>query len=139
MPFFKKVLKQNPDDPQALLNLGAALHLAGDYAGAETVLQRLIRRSPANILPLLFMIENRLAAGDVQTAQNYHNQLMLGFSLADISWNLRQLPDNRVQPPFQAAHLNRVIAKYYQALSGEIADKSGPSGAGAGSSTKNGS
>jgi tetratricopeptide (TPR) repeat protein len=128
MPFFKKVLQRHPDDPQALLNLGAALHLAGDYAGAEKVLQRLLQRSPKNIVPLLFMIDNRLAAGDVQTAQNYQNQLMHGFSLADISKNLSQLPGNPVQPPFQATRVNQVLGKYYQALSGEIAAGSGPPG-----------
>jgi Tfp pilus assembly protein PilF len=97
--YFRNALATAPFYQEALINLGFAYSLNGDYRNAEVFLRRAHRIRPRNMLPLLGLIENNLRAGDVLQAKAYTDDLISLFKMTAVKNQLLDISKNNLLPP----------------------------------------
>jgi tetratricopeptide (TPR) repeat protein len=76
LPIFKKCLKLYPNNKKALINRGACLTLLGEQRAAEWTLRLAHTRYPREILPVLWLIDTNVKAGDTKDSDHYLNRLL---------------------------------------------------------------
>ena len=81
LPYFKKYLKLAPYSKRAMINRGACLNLLGEYRAAEWALGYAHVNYRQDILPILWLADTNLKAGDIKDSQHYLNRL---FALVNI-------------------------------------------------------
>jgi tetratricopeptide (TPR) repeat protein len=78
LPFFKKCLQSYPNNKRAMINRGAGLTVLGEQRAAEWALRLAHTRYPREILPVLWLIDTNVKAGDTRDSDYYLN-LLLGL------------------------------------------------------------
>lgn len=79
IPYFRGALKWAPHDRDALLYMGIAFSLSGQYERAEWFLRRVRVIYPNDALILFWLAENRLRAGKNDAADEYLDILLTAF------------------------------------------------------------
>ncbi|MBT8367983.1 MAG: tetratricopeptide repeat protein, partial [Deltaproteobacteria bacterium] len=97
--YFRKALTAAPFFKDALMNVGVAYSLNGDYRNADVFLWRAHRVRPRNMLPLLGLIENNLRAGDVLQAKAYADDLISFYKMSAVKNQLLDISANNLLPP----------------------------------------
>jgi len=87
---FNKALEMAPDDGQALMNMGIALSMSNLYEKAEYYLKKAL--SYDRLIVLFSLIENRLKADDINSAEKYSQELLNSFNFNAI---INRLKENR--------------------------------------------
>jgi Tfp pilus assembly protein PilF len=82
LPFFRKCLQLYPNNKKAMINLGACLTVLGQQRAAEGALRLAHTRYPREILPVLWLIESNVKAGDTKDSDHFLNRL---FALTDMN------------------------------------------------------
>jgi Tfp pilus assembly protein PilF len=82
LPIFEKSLQLYPNNKKALINRGACLTALGQQRAAEWALRLAHTRYPREILPVLWLIETNVKAGDTKDSDHFLNRL---FALTDMN------------------------------------------------------
>jgi tetratricopeptide (TPR) repeat protein len=108
---FKEIYQKKSDNKITALNFGIALSLAGKYKKAEHFLRRANQMFPS-ILPVFWLIENSIRAGDTDKTDYYIDELSDSHTISSIQNNLRELPKDK-----------RLVMISQQLLASAIAEK----------------
>jgi tetratricopeptide (TPR) repeat protein len=73
---FKKVVQLSPRNAQALLNLGAAFNLAGDYRKAKLILKTALAEDPGNRLIMVWLVDTGIRSNDPEDTRRYLEKLL---------------------------------------------------------------
>jgi tetratricopeptide (TPR) repeat protein len=96
LPFFKKCLQLYPAHKKALINRGACLTLLGEQRAAEWAFRWAHTRYPQEILPLLWLIETNLKAGDTEDSDLFLYRLLDRVQIVDLISILKRRPEDKL-------------------------------------------
>jgi protein O-mannosyl-transferase len=88
--FFKKSIKEEPDNTNLILNLGVANFMLKQHSLAEHYFKRAYSKSEGDITPLLFLIENSVRAGNFKKVDKFMEDLLSDFNLSEIQQALQK-------------------------------------------------
>jgi tetratricopeptide (TPR) repeat protein len=109
--YFKKALTVMFEHPKRLLYTGAALSLLGKYDAADRFLKRAHQLRPDDLSPLFHLIENKLRAGDVASADEYAERLMASGSVSQIQDVLTKACANDLLVPLSFEMVSPAIVR----------------------------
>jgi tetratricopeptide (TPR) repeat protein len=95
LAWFKKVVQLSPQDPQALLNLGAAFNRAGDYRKAKLILKTALGKDPGNRLIMVWLVDTGIRSNDPVNTRRYLQKLLAAAPLQQINGLLNGSHDNK--------------------------------------------
>jgi hypothetical protein len=94
-----------PLDDDGIYHLAAMRVVAGDTDGARAAAERILSRNPNHLLALAIAAEAMEAAGDAQTAREYHRRFLDAYE-SEVGRQLPEYLDHaRVLPEYRAAAL----------------------------------
>jgi tetratricopeptide (TPR) repeat protein len=102
--------KISPDSRNTAVNLAMAFSRTEQFEVAETILQRMNKRSPEDTTILLCLVENCLRAGDKSKAAYFIDSLFSVCPVTNLETLLAGLQDPDRQVPYSAAMLAPVFA-----------------------------
>jgi tetratricopeptide (TPR) repeat protein len=109
--YFRKSLSAIPRFNSALIGLGVAYSLSGDYDRAEMALRQANQVSPEHMIALFGLIDNGIRAGNIARATEYADSLVRNYSAAVIRDELNRVADNHFLPPLSPEPISRIIEK----------------------------
>jgi len=119
LEFFRKALKIDPEDPQTILHMGAALSLLGETDQAGWFIKRAIKIRPRDVRSHLLLIENSLRGKDYTAAGQYSEKMMDHFSMRQITTELRKRPNDSLSAPISKS----ILKPYIEAVLINTAEK----------------
>jgi len=87
----KKALKLDSSYPQALLAMGAAQGMLGEYEKGMTYFKRYKKKNNQPGEALLYMADNRISAGKKKEAKNFLEEYTRSHSISDIRKDIKRL------------------------------------------------
>ena len=119
--YLKKCLRLNPTYRKALINMGAALNLIGEYERAEMFLRRASGLDPKGTLALLWLIETNLKIGDNEDVDRYMDKLLGLVAVNGFASIAERLSDHTLMVPVSGEAIIRKIAVKLDEKAEEIA------------------
>lgn len=120
LPCFRQALRLDQKHRGALVNLGVALSMIGEYEKAEWFLVRAHKTYARDPIILLSLIDNNLRWKNSTGADRYLYMLLDVISIEDIRILLKTLPQHGVSLPLSPGSLREVIAAKIEAKSKRI-------------------
>jgi len=109
LPFFQKALAYGPNRPSLLLNIGVTLTRLESFENGRWLLHQSAKRSQGELVPLLALIENRVRAGDHETAAAYARYVVSRFPAPVIYNTLDNADKNYQSAPITPKHIAQFI------------------------------
>lgn len=101
LSYLREALNLDQNKSSTWLNIGVALNQAGSLENAHWFFKMAKQRSGPDMIPLYYIVENRILANDISTAKRYAQNLFLSTSVEAVIQNLKYLRNNYRFPPIK--------------------------------------
>jgi Tfp pilus assembly protein PilF len=116
---FKQCIKLSGPQSGVLINIGATHSLSGNFNRANWFLNAHLAKQPKEKMALLWLVQNHLNRGDMQTADHHLNQLLKTTSdKALLAWltRLSRRPlhnDQLIVPALAGVNREKLVRRVY--------------------------
>jgi protein O-mannosyl-transferase len=119
IPYLEKSLHLEPYFQTTLLYMGMAHNLTGEHATAEQILLKARSVPPANLLPILCLVDNSLRAGAMDKAMYYVDSIGSLYQPDMVGKNLAAYQQDGLAPPLKFTEITRMLSQRLPGFKGE--------------------